>query len=252
MANLLSFLYLNFRTDKLIGPAILLLMLTLQTGCITATNPDPLEPINRPIQSFNNMADRVLVRPLAQAYQIITPELAEQAVIRMFRNLAELTNASNQLLQGKPQMALNDLARFLVNSTLGLGGLFDPATELGLQPHLEDFGQTLGVWGIPQGPYLVLPFRGPATLRNLVGGFSDQFTLLPLEIGHVPTRNNLFLFQIVSLRSQAPMRFPDGIDPYLLLRDGFLRRQQGLLSDQINPFTSQLPIGLLNQPASRQ
>ena len=223
--------------------ALVLLYAAVMAGCTTATNPDPLESINRPVQAFNNLADRVLIRPAAWAYKTVTPDSVQQAVIRFFRNLAELTNASNQLLQGKPDLALNDLVRFMVNSTLGLGGLFDPATELGLEPHQEDFGQTLGVWGIPPGPYLVLPFRGPATLRNLAGGFSDQYSLLPLKIGHVPTRNSLFLLQIFSLRTQAPMRFPPGIDLYQLLRDGFLMRQQGLQEDRIDPFTpSLLPV----------
>ncbi len=220
---------------------LLIVALVLLSGCTTVSNPDPLEPINRPIQSFNNVADRFLIRPLAQAYKTVTPDPVEQGVVRFFRNLSELTNASNQLLQGKPVLALNDLGRFLVNSTIGIGGFLDPASELGLEPHSEDFGQTLGVWGVPQGPYIVFPFRGPATLRNIVGGFSDQWTLLPLNIDHVPTRNSLFAFQIVSLRAQAPMRWPDGIDRYALLRDGFLMRQQMLQEDQGNPFAPMIP-----------
>lgn len=234
-----SFHYSLF--SKQVKGILLLLTLMFLTGCATTTNPDPLEPINRPIQSFNNVADQVLIRPLAQAYKAITPDPVEQGVVRFFRNLSELTNASNQLLQGKPVLALNDLGRFVVNSTLGLGGFLDPASDLGLEAHSEDFGQTLGVWGVPQGPYIVFPFRGPATLRNIAGGFSDQWTLLPLHIDHVPTRNSLFAFQIVSLRAQAPMRWPEGIDRYALLRDGFLMRQQMMQEDRGNPFAPMMP-----------
>ncbi|MCG8414093.1 MAG: VacJ family lipoprotein [Pseudomonadales bacterium] len=233
---------INLRAfDRRIKAILLPLVLALLTGCASVSNPDPLEPINRPIQSFNNVADRFLIRPLAQGYKAITPDPVEQGVVRFFRNLSELTNASNQLLQGKPVLALNDIGRFVVNSTLGLAGFLDPASELGLEPHSEDFGQTLGVWGVPQGPYIVFPFRGPATLRNIVGGFSDQWTLLPLELDHVPTRNSIFAFQIVSLRSQAPMSWPDGIDRYALLRDGFLMRQQMLQEDRGNPFAPMIP-----------
>ena len=220
---------------------ISILVSAFLTACTTLSRPDSLEPFNRSIQSFNNAADRVLIKPLAQTYKAVTPDPMEQAVVRFFRNLGELTNASNQLLQGKPLLAVNDFGRFLVNSTLGLAGLFDPASELGLEPHQEDFGQTLGVWGVPQGPYLVLPFRGPATLRNIAGGFSDQWTLLPLELGHVPSRNRLFAFQIVTLRAQAPMRWPAGVDRYVLLRDGFLLRQQSLQQDRGNPFAPMIP-----------
>ena len=145
-----------------------------------------------------------------------------------------MTTAGNQLLQGKPLLAVNDLGRFLLNSTLGLAGFFDPASELGLRPHREDFGQTLGVWGAPQGPYLVLPFRGPSTLRDIAGGFSDQWTLLPLEIDHVPSRNSVFAFQILTLRAQAPPPRGQQADHYAPLRDSYLRRRQTLVEDRGN------------------
>jgi len=215
------------------GPVLpLLALLAALAGCATSANPDPLEPVNRPVQAFNDFADRVLIHPLAQGYQALTPDSVERGVARFFRNLGELTSASNQLLQGKPLLAVNDLGRFLLNSTLGLAGFFDPASELGLRPHREDFGQTLGVWGVRQGPYLVLPFRGPSTLRDIAGGFSDQWTLLPLEIDHVPSRNSLFALQILTLRTQAPPPRRQQADPYALLRDSYLRRRQTLLEEQ--------------------
>ncbi len=197
------------------------------TGC-ASIGPDPLEPVNRQLQAFNNGADRVLIKPLAVGYTTIMPDVAEQAVQRFFRNLAEPNTAVNQLLQGRPKLALNDTGRFFINSSIGLFGFFDVAEHMGLSRHAEDFGQTLGVWGVPAGPYFVFPFRGPVTIRDLAGGYADTVWSIPLTIDHVPTRNSLFALQIVTLRA-AVLNIPQPpaeADRYAILRDFYLRGRE--------------------------
>jgi len=205
----------------------LLIAMSILTGCVSM-GPDPLEPINRKLQLFNNGADAVLIKPLASGYAAVMPDPVEQSIQRFFRNLAEPNTAANQLLQGRPKLALNDAGRFLINSTIGLLGFFDVAQGVGLPRHSEDFGQTLGLWGLPAGPYVVFPFRGPTTLRDFTGGYADTLASIPLTIDHVPTRNSLFALQIVTLRASllnTPSPPPEA-DRYILLRDFYLRNRE--------------------------
>jgi len=138
-------------------------MMTLG-GCATNGNPrDPLEPLNRGVYQFNDGVDRILFKPAAEVYRAVLPQIVRTGVGNFFSNLNDVIVALNNLLQGKVASAASDLSRILVNSTIGLLGLYDAATDLGLEKNYEDFGQTLGYWGIGDGAYLVLPFIGPST-----------------------------------------------------------------------------------------
>ena len=129
---------------------------------------DPFEDINRITFNINDTIDNKVAKPAAIFYGDITPVFVQNRITRFFKNLAEIDTFINQILQGEPKLALNDFGRFTINSTIGLFGLFDVATEMGLQMHDEDFGQTLGVWGIPDGPYIMLPIIGPSNVRDLM------------------------------------------------------------------------------------
>ena len=128
---------------------------------------DPFEELNRTSFQINEKVDSVILKPIAVTYSK-APTPMKYGITNFFRNLKEVDNTVNQLLQGKPKLALNDLSRFVINSTIGLGGLIDVASNMGLERHDEDFGQTLGVWGIPSGPYLMIPMLGPSSTRDLL------------------------------------------------------------------------------------
>ena len=128
---------------------------------------DPFEELNRTSFQINETVDSVILKPIAVTYSK-APTPMKYGITNFFRNLKEVDNTVNQLLQGKPKLALNDLSRFVINSTIGLGGLIDVASNMGLERHDEDFGQTLGVWGIPSGPYLMIPMLGPSSTRDLL------------------------------------------------------------------------------------
>ena len=130
---------------------------------------DPFEDINRKIWTFNEYLDDNIAKPTAEIYTSITPDFIEIGITNFFRNINELDNTANQLLQGKPVYAMNDFARFIINTSVGILGFIDIASKLGLERHDEDFGQTLGAWGVSKGPFLMIPLYGPSTPRSLAG-----------------------------------------------------------------------------------
>ena len=140
--------------------------LLLVAGCASAPPEDPLEPFNRSMFSFNEKLDNAVLKPVAKGYVTVTPAPVRTWVSNFFGNLQDPWIGINNLLQGKPAAALNDIMRFVFNTTLGIGGLLDIASEAGMPKHDEDFGQTLGVWGVKEGPFVVLPLFGPRTLRD--------------------------------------------------------------------------------------
>ena len=146
----------------------ILLSLFLITCLSLTANDDPFEEINRSIWNINEALDDNFAKPVAEVYDSITPTFVQTGITNFFRNINEVDNTINQLLQGKPVLAINDFTRFLINSTIGLAGLIDVASSIGLERHREDFGQTLGMWGFSQGPYLILPILGPSTPRDLM------------------------------------------------------------------------------------
>ncbi|MCS6995539.1 MAG: VacJ family lipoprotein [Casimicrobiaceae bacterium] len=210
----------------------------LLAGCASfrAASPgDPLEPINRGLYSFNATFDHYLFRPIARAYDHVTPTPVKQGVANVFQNMADAQSAINSALQGKGKKAGDDLGRVLINTTFGLGGIFDHASALGLERGNEDFGQTLGHWGLGPGPYLVLPFLGPTTLRDLGGRLVDG-PLDPLGyLSPVSARNALQGLRFVDARVQL---FPfdqllaqAALDKYTFTRSAYLQRRQSLVLD---------------------
>ena len=194
---------------------------------------DPWEGFNRKVFVFNDTLDTYALKPVAKGYRAITPDPVEDGVSRMFSNVGEIVNVVNDLLQGKFRQAGNDTGRFLVNTTIGLVGFFDVADDLGMPKNEgEDFGQTLGVWGVGEGPYLVLPLLGPSTLRDGPAKFVD-FLVDPIsEIDHVPTRNQILGVDVVSGRADL-LKAEELIsgDKYSFIRDVYLQRREYLLND---------------------
>lgn len=195
---------------------------------------DPFEGYNRMMFTFNDSADRYLIRPLARGYRAVTPDPVERSVRRVFDNIGEVGNAANSLLQGKPGAAANSTGRFVINSTLGIAGLFDVAAPMGLaRDEDEDFGQTLGRWGVGSGPYLVLPLLGPSTLRDAPSRLVDNL-IDPIDEGldHVPTRNTVYGVDILTLRAELLQaeRLVTG-DKYIFTREVYLQRREYLVND---------------------
>jgi phospholipid-binding lipoprotein MlaA len=194
---------------------------------------DPWEGFNRKIHSFNDTADRWVMKPVAKGYTKVTPDPVEKGVSNFFGNLLEVRNVVNDLLQGKWAQAGNDTGRFLVNSTLGVAGIFDVARHMNLEKSDgEDFGQTLAVWGVDSGPFLVLPFLGPSTLRD-TGALPVDWNLNPIaELDDVPTRNGLRVLEYVDTRAQLldAEALLSG-DRYVFIREAYLQRREYLIND---------------------
>ena len=201
---------------------------------MAATAGDPWEKVNRPVFSFNDWTDRHVLRPVAKGYTKVVPRFLRRGIGNVFDNLGTPAVAINQLLQGKPGRSLSDTGRFLVNTTLGLGGVFDVATEVGLAEHQEDFGQTFGVWGIGSGNYVVLPFRGSANVRDTVGIVLDT-VFNPLRfISPVESRTAVVALSVVDLR--AELLSVDQLvvgERYVFFRDAYAQRRDFLIRDGV-------------------
>ncbi len=214
------------------------LTLALLGGCASTQHPrDPLEPLNRAVYHFNDGFDKTIMKPAATVYREIVPELARTGVNNFFNNLRDVFNVLNNLLQGKIAEAASDAGRIALNTTVGLAGLIDVASEIGLEKHNEDFGQTLGRWGIGEGPYLQIPFLGPSSFRDVVGTFAD-FKVDPVRRiwrDHTATRNSLWGLYYINLRANLldTTRILDeaAIDPYEFQRDAYLQRRYNRVHD---------------------
>ena len=205
-------------------------------GCATTHNgpanpADPLESMNRGIFSFNEGLDNAVLKPVATAYQTVTPRVARQGVTNFFDNLGDAWSFVNNALQGQGEGAYNSMVRFTVNSVLGIGGLFDIASEAGILRHKQDFGQTLGRWGVSTGPYLVLPFWGPSTLRDASGQIVDAYGYPANNIDNIRLRNSLYGLRVVNTRADllkaGDMLDSVALDKYSLMRDVYLRSRIG-------------------------
>ena len=208
------------------------------SGCTTSSL-DPYEDMNRRVQAFNDTADRIVLRPVARGYSTVLPDPIEQMITNFFNNLGEPLVALNQLFQGKLNMATADSGRFLINSTIGVVGLFDVAEQMGLARHEEDIGQTLAVWGVEQGPYIVLPLFGPSSIRGAFDRAAAGSVFAPRYIDHVPTRNSVYTTWVISQRAGllSTERLLRG-DRYLFMRDAYLQRRDYLINDGVvdDPF----------------
>lgn len=197
-----------------------------------SSDDDPWEGFNRKVFVFNDTIDTYALKPLAEGYRKVTPEFLERGISNVFANVGDVRNLANNLLQGKPRDAGVDSARLLFNSTFGLFGFFDVASKMGLKRSEEDFGQTLGVWGIGSGPYLVLPFLGPSTVRDAVGRVPDSYVGIYPYIDDVATRNQVFGLDIVNTRAGllGTERLIQG-DKYTFIRNVYLQNREFKVRD---------------------
>lgn len=196
-------------------------------------NPDPWQGFNRAMFSFNDTLDRWFLKPAAKGYKAVMPDPLETGVANIFSNVLEVPNVINGVLQGDFKGAGHDTGRLLVNTTLGIGGLLDVAKHMNLPAdEREDFGQTLAVWGVGQGPYLVLPFLGPSTVRDGLGKPIDWYTDPTNYIDHVPTDNTVKGVSLLNMRAQLlPLEKNLTGDKYVFIRDVYLQRRDYLINN---------------------
>ncbi|MEK7206382.1 MAG: VacJ family lipoprotein [Pseudomonadota bacterium] len=200
------------------------------------SSPDPLEGFNRAMYTFNDKLDVYLLKPVAKGYRAVMPTPVSKSISNFFSNLHDPMVMLNNLLQGKPGQAASDLGRFLANSTVGIFGLFDVATKIGLPKHNEDFGQTLAVWGVGDGPYLVLPFFGSSNLRDGPSLLVDWETYPPNHMEEHSTSDKLFLVEVVDKRAQMLdasdiLEQAAGKDPYVFVREAYRQRRRSQVYD---------------------
>lgn len=215
----------------------------LISGCASQTNKDPLEGMNRGIYKFNDVTDKAVFKPVASAYKTITPSPIRTGFSNFFNNLSSITSVLNNLLQFKFSNAFSEAGRFVINSTFGLAGFIDVAGMDKVPVHKEDFGQTLGHWGMGTGAYLVLPFIGPSDLRDTTGLVVDTVTTDPItythNIGEIRLHNQLRAGQFVDTRAQlldaTDLVDDASLDPYAFMRDAYLQRRASLVQDGLVP-----------------
>lgn len=229
---------------RLIAALIALGLALSSGGCATTktkgndNNKDPWEGFNRAMYNFNDKVDKYVFIPVAEKYAEYTPEPVRTSVTNFFSNILTLNTMVNDFLQGKADHGMEDLGRIVINSAFGIGGLFDPATGLGIPKHREDFGQTLGVWGAGSGPYLVLPLLGPSSVRDAPGlgvgallnpGFYISSIAIPPigALGVVNERSNLL--EATRIRDEA------ALDPYIFTREAYLQKRLSEVYDGAPP-----------------
>ena len=215
-------------------PLFLLLLALIIVPNTYASDDDPLEPMNRAIFEFNEIVDDNVLKPIAKGYKYVTPDPVEVGISNFFSNLGEIGTITNDLLQLKFAQAGRDTMRFFLNSTLGIFGIFDVATPLGLSKNKEDFGQTLGFWGVPDGPYLVLPFLGPSSFRDGPSMIVD-FELSPVEQLHHEERQVLQTLDIVDTRARllraTKILDTAAKDKYIFIRESYLQKRESQVND---------------------
>jgi len=230
------------------GKALLLTGALVLSGCASSganqTPGDPFEGYNRAMFSFNDGVDRAVLKPVATAYKDVTPSFVQTGVSNFFGNIGDVWTMINNFLQGKVENGLNDFMRIALNTTFGFGGVLDIASEAGLQKHNEDFGQTLGTWGVSSGPYVVLPLLGPSTLRDTAGLPADIYGNPWTYVTPVDVRNTGAVVRVVDQRATllgaTNLMEEAALDRYSFMRDAYLQRRQSLVYDG-NPPPAPLP-----------
>ncbi len=226
----------NFQ--RLAVHAVLATLVAISAGCATGPNAnpkDPLEPMNRKVATFNDVLDDNVLKPVATGYRDYTPQPVQTGVSNFFRNLSDVLSTLNNGLQLKGHDTAESLMRVTVNSIFGIYGIFDVATEIGLNRHPEDFGQTLGYWGVPDGPYLVLPVLGPSTVRDS-SVLPLEFSLDPVSNHNVTAeRNAAVAMRIVDKRASflktTDLLSGAAIDKYSFTRDSYLQYRRNQVFD---------------------
>ena len=216
----------------------------------THAQDDPFEEYNRKVWAFNEFLDDNFAKPAAEIYRSITPDVVETGITNFFRNLNELDNTANQILQGKPVLAINDFSRFIINTTFGLGGFLDVGTNLGLERHDEDFGQTLGAWGVGSGPFLMLPLLGPSTPRGLAGRSVSSVLSGTFAIEENDVRIGITAIDVLETRARY-LEVETLIigDRYSFIRDSYMQYQDFESSDgknQVDDFVDDMDDFLLD------
>jgi phospholipid-binding lipoprotein MlaA len=220
------------------GLLVIGVLVAVLGGCATRPygefEPDPLEPINRVMYSFVDLADRAFIEPVADLYVLTFPEPVRNGVSNFFDHWAYLDTVLNAFLQGKFDQGISDTGRFLVNSTIGLAGVFDVATTMGFEEGEEDFGQTLAVWGAGEGAYLFIPVTGPSTIRDALG-IPVSWVTNPLTYLPDPYVLSLAILRVIDRRAQLKtatrVRDEAALDPYIFTREAYRQRRQYLIYD---------------------
>jgi phospholipid-binding lipoprotein MlaA len=213
--------------------------LTLAGCAMGPTREDPFEPMNRVSYKVHQVVDGRIVKPVVQAYVDYTPQPVRLAVTNFFGNIDDMFSVVNDMLQGKGDKAGNDLGRVITNTGFGIGGLIDIASDAGIAKGNEDFGQTLGVWGVPQGPYLFIPVFGPTTVRDGSGWIVRAYASPVGYIDDIATRNILWALNLLDLRASAlqaeNLVNQAALDPYTFIRRSYLQRRRYLVYDGAPP-----------------
>ena len=204
-----------------------IVFLVVALNSVVLSENDPFEEINRTTLKINKTLDAAIATPVATLYQKVTPDFIEVGIYNVISNVDDINISLNNILQGKIKEGLSDIARFTVNSTLGLGGFIDVASKMGLQKHNEDFGQTLGFWGVPHGPYIMLPGLGPSSLRDTVGMIPDAFLSPRILLNHEPTIYSLKFLDLIDTRARY-LGLENIVigDEYLFIKDAYYQNRE--------------------------
>ncbi len=215
-------------------PLILLSVLLSSCSTTGSAKNDPLEPMNRAIFQFNEVVDDNIFEPVAKTYKYVTPDPVETGVSNFFSNIGEVSTIANDVFQFKFKQAGYDFLRFSINTTIGVFGIFDVASSVGLNKNKEDFGQTLGYWGIPQGPYLVLPFFGASTFRDAPGLYADM-QVSPIQ--QLDNEEAITLNALNAISTRARLLRATKIldtaakDKYIFIRESYLQKRESMVND---------------------
>lgn len=223
--------------------AALVAGVSLLGGCATSGNPkDPIEGFNRAMFAFNDGLDKAVIKPVAQGYDAALPQPAKTGVSNFFGNIEDVFIGVNNLLQGKVPEAASDWSRFAINTTIGVLGLIDWASDFGLEKHDEDFGQTFGRWGAGTGAYVVVPVFGPRNVRDTVGLIGDLAVDPVSHVDNIPARNTLIVTRLISDRAALlpadKVIEEAALDKYSYIRDAYLQRRRSLVYDGAPPRSS--------------
>ncbi|WP_455203223.1 MlaA family lipoprotein [Kaarinaea lacus] len=226
---------------KLIKAFQIILISTFTTACATIEGEpephDPFERYNRAMYEFNEDLDNAIVKPVAKAYNKILPQPVNKGITNFFSNINDVQVMANEVLQLKMEEAISDFFRIIFNTTIGVVGFIDVASDMGFERHQEDFGQTLGYWGVANGPYFVLPFFGPSTIRDSVGLGVDYAVFYPIfnRIDRVAVQNTLFGLDLLDTRAgylgAGRVLEVAALDPYIFVREAYLQRRRYLVYD---------------------
>ncbi len=238
--------------------------LLLLQGCASLRGPDPsdpLEPVNRKVTAFNDLADDLVLRPVAVIYGEVLPTFVRKGISNFFSNQSDVMSFFNSLAQLKLEAASRNAMRVAINTTVGLGGVIDWATELRIDKHKEDFGQTMAFWGVSSGPYVVLPFFGPSTVRDSVGLWVDTKTDVNQQVSDIGARNTLTVLRLTDKRERY-LSLSDAVkqaslDPYTFTRDAYLQKRLNDIYDGNPPMLDDFddpeqpaPMVAPNQPSA--